>query len=74
MKYADTPKYHRTNTSPSIRREWIEMKSIGIVIIPPRSPSIRREWIEIQHQLVNYNENASPSIRREWIEILIAAG
>ena len=36
--------------SPSMRREWIEMK---LVTVPgmetPLSPSMRREWIEIGH-------------------------
>ena len=34
-------------TSPSMRREWIEMLSnAGDCVVDP-SPSMRREWIEI---------------------------
>ena len=33
--------------SPSIRREWIEIHDIYIVIARIPSPSIRREWIEM---------------------------
>ena len=35
------------NTSPSMRREWIEIQVAQISILCPKSPSMRREWIEI---------------------------
>ena len=34
--------------SPSMRREWIEMKNDFRERIIPMSPSMRREWIEIE--------------------------
>ncbi len=33
--------------SPSIRREWIEMRSRNDIRKLYQSPSIRREWIEM---------------------------
>ena len=34
-------------SSPSTRREWIEIKTQTIFILDILSPSTRREWIEI---------------------------
>ena len=47
MKWRDYRLFVRTEESPSMRREWIE-----ILIFLPKvsvhvSPSMRREWIEI---------------------------
>ena len=36
-----------TNTSPSSRRAWIEIRNTSRYLVPPRSPSSRRAWIEI---------------------------
>ena len=56
--------------SPSMRREWIEMKSGDyITITVTESPSMRREWIEIYSTSVIDFTDVSPSMRREWIEI-----
>ena len=57
--------------SPSMRREWIEIRlEIDIAGVPHTSPSMRREWIEIiiTHSLFRLG-TPSPSMRREWIEI-----
>ena len=45
-----TPPKSETETlqSPSMRREWIEIRhSTGIGTVCGSSPSMRREWIEI---------------------------
>ena len=34
-----------------MRREWIEMSTLGGIILILLSPSMRREWIEIQRSL-----------------------
>ena len=34
-------------TSPSMRREWIEMDDLGDYDYVGESPSMRREWIEM---------------------------
>ena len=34
-------------TSPSMRREWIEITHVKVYFVNIRSPSMRREWIEI---------------------------
>ena len=33
--------------SPSMRREWIEIRHIDVTSHHPTSPSMRREWIEM---------------------------
>ena len=58
-------------TSPSMRREWIEIDGLpfcALTSIP--SPSMRREWIEINVKQNNVQTWLSPSMRREWIEIV----
>ena len=63
-------------TSPSMRREWIEITS-GNTRVPTfdESPSMRREWIEIKNQVLTGTKNeSSPSMRREWIEMNSSAG
>ena len=56
-------------TSPSMRREWIEMSSRIVSAFSLPSPSMRREWIEIQHSIPRTIISMSPSMRREWIEM-----
>ena len=34
-------------TSPSMRREWIEILVLIALIVAAMSPSMRREWIEM---------------------------
>ena len=34
-------------SSPSMRREWIEIQQHRIEVVTLMSPSMRREWIEI---------------------------
>ena len=36
-----------SRSSPSMRREWIEMIASGASLIGRASPSMRREWIEM---------------------------
>ncbi len=60
------------DSSPSTRREWIEICDITAPLYWWKSPSTRREWIEILTGMFNVsNAIASPSTRREWIEIEI---
>ena len=47
MKYALTGKINCGYWSPSMRREWIEMKETFYNGKTFLSPSMRREWIEI---------------------------
>ena len=56
--------------SPSSRRAWIEISSLGHPILTITSPSSRRAWIEIGNDRpsAGYCER-SPSSRRAWIEI-----
>ncbi len=56
--------------SPSMRREWIEMRTgyIGHTYYG-RSPSMRREWIEMHLGKRSVLRLRSPSMRREWIEM-----
>ena len=61
--------YH--STSPSMRREWIEIIFFILSLLFFRSPSMRREWIEILLQLRMGECDLSPSMRREWIEIAL---
>ena len=60
-------------SSPSMRREWIEMRFLVRRIAPQyASPSMRREWIEMRRTIRTKNRRKSPSMRREWIEISFA--
>ena len=44
-------KHQKKRTSPSMRREWIEMVVVTCVItVISMSPSMRREWIEISNE------------------------
>ena len=44
------------NTSPSMRREWIEMFFAGQnKCFPQLSPSMRREWIEISNEHLSHS-------------------
>ena len=58
-------------TSPSPRREWIEIGICDIIMLDKyMSPSPRREWIEIYVKAGTIDtSDTSPSPRREWIEI-----
>ena len=56
-------------TSPSMRREWIEILFWLLLVKFRQSPSMRREWIEICKMVVDITTGRSPSMRREWIEI-----
>ena len=47
MKFQKLADFYGVTTSPSMRREWIEMKDILLGLDPKASPSMRREWIEI---------------------------
>ena len=55
--------------SPSMRREWIEMKKNVQSIERKVSPSMRREWIEMTDTRQCLFRQRSPSMRREWIEM-----
>ena len=57
--------------SPSLGREWIEIRCLLFDEIIVMSPSLGREWIEIQRvNIIHERINWSPSLGREWIEIL----
>ena len=48
MKYAEAAEEAQHEWSPSMRREWIEMRVFRLNFQRLiRSPSMRREWIEI---------------------------
>ena len=55
--------------SPSMRREWIEIRWSNDIINGIESPSMRREWIEMSSVCNALPFPTSPSMRREWIEI-----
>ena len=55
--------------SPSMRREWIEMRYLQCYENFSESPSMRREWIEMHTLRAKSQKCPSPSMRREWIEI-----
>ena len=59
----------RSERSPSMRREWIEIANLSKRNVFPLSPSMRREWIEISGEQSRKRQTASPSMRREWIEM-----
>ena len=40
--------YRKSVTSPSMRREWIEISFVNFVVEFLMSPSMRREWIEME--------------------------
>ena len=69
LKYASPVQSVRQVTSPSMRREWIEICKPESVFRYCTSPSMRREWIEmlILHRAAQ--TRTSPSMRREWIEM-----
>ena len=69
MKYSGFPLTATDTTSPSMRREWIEMILFCILSIRYMSPSMRREWIEMILFCILSIRYMSPSMRREWIEI-----
>ena len=57
-------------SSPSMRREWIEITDIVTRTRAGESPSMRREWIEMVYVKEEFlHMKRSPSMRREWIEI-----
>ena len=72
MKLYFYRKLLRHTASPSMRREWIEIRhSTGIGTVCGSSPSMRREWIEIgDKRRSDRCRRESPSMRREWIEML----
>ena len=47
MKFFDAETLSANSTSPSMRREWIEILDIASKGRLCLSPSMRREWIEI---------------------------
>ena len=71
MKYVVVNNTSSTIGSPSMRREWIEMKSPWKADQNEPSPSMRREWIEMHRQDIPQVSISSPSMRREWIEIAL---
>ena len=71
MKWRSLPPLFLVASSPSTRREWIEMAAVKVSYPGGcQSPSTRREWIEIgRFRLSDATYDGSPSTRREWIEI-----
>ena len=69
MKYFVLDVAANEKSSPSMRREWIEMVFTVPDTDPALSPSMRREWIEISSLSGTFTPRTSPSMRREWIEI-----
>ena len=70
MKFCNPPYGREIGKSPSMRREWIEMKEpLSENELLTLSPSMRREWIEIIVSIGDTAPVSSPSMRREWIEI-----
>ena len=55
--------------SPSVWREWIEIRKFHDLIFRRSSPSVWREWIEMQRFRWHIVARVSPSVWREWIEI-----
>ena len=47
MKYILESIVEHAKRSPSVWREWIEMKVVNVNLSLKRSPSVWREWIEI---------------------------
>ena len=58
-------------SSPSMRREWIEIPcALSVILCSALSPSMRREWIEMRYgESGKVLRRESPSMRREWIEM-----
>ena len=48
MKYKSNNRKGTAEKSPSMRREWIEMRTIQHYEQGSKSPSMRREWIEMR--------------------------
>ena len=69
MKYGCYTSVFRTVSSPSMRREWIEISILRLCHWRRGSPSMRREWIEMNWVSFCEISLPSPSMRREWIEI-----
>ena len=71
MKWRSLPPLFLVASSPSTRREWIEMAAVKVSYPGGcQSPSTRREWIEIgRFRLSDATYDGSPSTRREWIEM-----
>ena len=55
--------------SLSLRRAWIEIPSIVMVVAKDWSLSLRRAWIEIVPHDPSFAGVLSLSLRRAWIEI-----
>ena len=53
--------------SPSMRREWIEMRRTIRTKNRRKSPSMRREWIEISFA-VNYGKTWEVSLHAEGVD------
>ena len=71
LKYEKNTSNLKYNLSPSVWREWIEIRiSCNSRCTSQSSPSVWREWIEMQC-LSESRQDAcrSPSVWREWIEI-----
>ena len=74
MKWSDIATDITTETSPSTRREWIEIVKRRVDVSKnAMSPSTRREWIEMGRHRSGQAGSMSPSTRREWIEIICHA-
>ena len=71
MKYSGLEEITFEEKSPSVWREWIEMKLISFQHSGYQSPSVWREWIEITAELERLRYIWSPSVWREWIEIAL---
>ena len=54
--------------SPSMRREWIEMRCGESGKILRRSPSMRREWIEMYPQHPVYPDVVCVSLHAEGVD------
>ena len=73
MKYVFCLFFPLWVSSPSMRREWIEILSEIKLYPKSLSPSMRREWIEMRFLVRRIApQYASPSMRREWIEMILS--
>ena len=71
--FCDWP-WKKVGSSPSMRREWIEISEyLRLRLACNSSPSMRREWIEMFLSRLRSDYYVSPSMRREWIEIPVSS-
>ena len=57
-----------SRSSPSMRREWIEMIASGASLIGMASPSMRREWIEMRCTKVKIEQGHKVSLHAEGVD------